>query len=356
MIELTTHERMQRMYAHQTADRVPVTDSLWEATLERWRGEGLPENVDFTDYFGLDKFVSIGVDSSPQYPEQVLEKTEDYSITTTRWGAKLKNWRHMGGVPEFLDFVITGPDSWAMAKARMQPSNDRINWDYLKKNYSRWRQQGYWIAAEGWFGFDITHSWTVGSERLLMAMAEQPEWVADMFATEIEVSLGLLDRVWEAGYTFDELFWCDDMGYKGNQFFSMRMYRQLLKPIHRRAVEWAHAKGIKAHLHSCGNINPFIPELIEIGVDMINPLEVKAGMDPLALKQKYGQQLAFHGGLNAVLYNQPEALWAEMQKVIPAMKEKGGYLISSDHSVPQTVSLEDFRAFVSLAKKLGSYD
>ena len=355
MAELTTHERMTRMYAHQDADRVPVTDSPWDATIERWHREGLPEGVDFTDYFDLDKFAGIGVDNSPRYPEQLLEKTEEYTVTTTRWGATLKNWRHMGGVPEFLGFTITDPSSWAEAKSRMQPSADRVNWSYLKANYPRWRAEGRWIVAEGWFGFDITHSWTIGTERLLVAMVEQPEWVIDMFTTELELDLALFDLVWDAGYQFDELSWPDDMGYKGNTFFSLRMYRELLKPVHRRAAEWAHRKGIRVHLHSCGNVNPFVPDLIELGIDMLNPLEVKAGMDPVALKRQYGRQLAFHGGLNAVLYNQPEELWDTMRRVIPVMKEGGGYLISSDHSVPQTVSLEDFRSFVRLAKELGSY-
>jgi uroporphyrinogen decarboxylase len=92
-----------------------------------------------------------------------------------------------------------------------------------------------------------------------------------------------------------------------------------------------------------------------MGLDALNPLEVKAGMDPLLLKQKYGAQLVFHGGVNAVLWDQPEVIQAEMERVIPVMKENGGYIFSSDHSVPSSVSLEDFRRIVELAKRLGSY-
>ncbi|OQB41971.1 MAG: hypothetical protein BWY06_00699 [Candidatus Latescibacteria bacterium ADurb.Bin168] len=88
---------------------------------------------------------------------------------------------------------------------------------------------------------------------------------------------------------------------------------------------------------------------------MLNPLEVKAGMDPVALKKQYGGRLAFHGGINAVNFTDPDALFAEMKRVIPVMKENGGYVISSDHSVPDAVSFEDFKTFVRLAKELGSY-
>ncbi|NIM71367.1 MAG: hypothetical protein GTO48_13200, partial [Xanthomonadales bacterium] len=93
--------------------------------------------------------------------------------------------------------------------------------------------------------------------------------------------------------------WPDDMGYKGHQFFGLPMYRDLLKPAHRRAIEWAHERGIYAHLHSCGDVRPFVPELIGMGLDALNPLEVKAGMDPIALKEQYGDRLVLHGGINA---------------------------------------------------------
>jgi len=73
-------------------------------------------------------------------------------------------------------------------------------------------------------------------------------------------------------------------------------------------------------------------------------------------KAEFGDKLGFHGGLNAVLYDKPDELWAEMCKVIPAMKRSGGYMISSDHSVPESVSLEQFGEFVRLAKELGAYE
>ncbi len=352
---MTTRERIARMYAHQEADRVPVFDSPWEATLERWRAEGMPAGVNYVDYFGLDHITVISVDSSPRYPVETLEQTDEYRVHTTAWGATLKDWKHAGGVPQFLDFRIKDPDSWREAKARMTPSRDRIPWDWLQREYKAARERGDWIIANLWFGFDVTHSWTIGTERMLYALVEEPEWCVDIFNTMLDHSAALLDMVWDAGYTFDSAMWYDDMGFKHNQFFSLRTYRQLLKPAHRRAVEWAHAKGIKAHLHSCGDIRPFVPELVEIGVDCLNPIEVKAGMDPIQLKRNWGNRLVLHGGINAVLYNDLQALEAEMRRVIPVVKENGGYIFSSDHSVPSSVSLRDFQRIVELAKQLGTY-
>ncbi|MCY3022463.1 MAG: hypothetical protein NTW87_26075 [Planctomycetota bacterium] len=315
----------------------------------------MPKGVDWVDYFDLDHVAHIGVDNSPRYPVETIEETKEYSICTTQWGATLKNWRHASGVPEFLDFKVKDPASWAEAKARMTPTPDRIPWAHLEKNYETWHKKGYWIQAGLWFGFDVTHSWTVGTERLLFAMLDQPEWCRDMFNHFLDVGIALLDMVWDAGYQFDCVTWPDDMGYKHSQFFSVKTYREMLKPIQKRAVDWAHSKGAKAHLHSCGDVNPFVPELIEIGMDGLNPLEVKAGMDPVQLKRKYGRQLVLHGGINAVLWDDLEAIEAEMRKVVPVLKEGGGYIFSSDHSIPSTVSLKGFRRIVALAKELGRY-
>lgn len=355
MKKLTSKERFTRMYEHRDADRVPVIDIPWASTIERWHQEGMPEETHFVDYFDLDRVAGIHVDTSPRYPYQVIEETADHKIYTTGWGATLKNWKHAASTPEFKGFTIVDRQSWQAAKARMTPSRDRIDWAHLKESYPRWQADGYWIQAGLWFGFDVTHSWIVGTERLLFALVEDPEWCCDMFSHELETNLALLDMVWDAGYRFDCISWPDDMGYKGTQFFSLDMYRALVKPYHQRAIEWAHAKGIKAHLHSCGDVNPFVPELIGIGLDALNPLEVKAGMNPVHLKATYGNKLVLHGGINAVLWNHPDQIRAEMERVVPAMKRNGGYIFSSDHSVPSTVSLEDFRQIVALAKQLGSY-
>lgn len=353
--ELTTHERITRIYEHREADRVPIIDKVWKSTLERWHNEGMPDGVSYKDYFGLDQIANISVDTSPRFEERVIEETEEYKIFTTKWGATQKKFKHTESTPQFLDFTIKTADDWLLAKKRMVPTKDRINWHTLEENYRNWCEKGYWINSNVWFGFDVTHSWVVGTERVLMAMLEEPEWMSDMFNHFLDVNLALLDMVWDAGYHFDSVMWPDDMGYKKNQFFSLKVYRELLKPVHKRLIDWAHAKGVKAHLHSCGDINPFIPELVEIGLDALNPLEVKAGMDPIEIKKKYGKDLVLHGGINAVLWDDIKAISEEIESVLPVMKESGGYIFSSDHSVPSSVSFENFKHIINLIKELGSY-
>jgi uroporphyrinogen decarboxylase len=241
--KLTSRERFKRMFEHREADRIPIIDSPWGATIERWRREGMPEGVDFTDFFGLDRVAGIHVDNSPRYEARTLEETDEYRIYTTSWGATLKNWTHAASTPEFIAFTIVDRKSWEQAKNRMRPTRDRIDWKHLETHYPGWRKTGQWIQAYLWFGFDVTHSWIVGTERLLMALIEDPDWCRDIFSHELETQLALLDLVWDAGYTFDCISWPDDMGYKGTQFFSVEMYREVVKPFHKRADRMGSCKG-----------------------------------------------------------------------------------------------------------------
>ena len=351
---MTSRERFSRMYEHRDADRVPILDSPWKETIDRWVREGMVDR-DYVKYFDLDATGSVSVDNSPRYPETTVEETDTYRIYTTSWGATLKSWKDHASTPEFMDFKVITPEVWTEARERMVPSDDRINWAYLKENHPKWVAEDRWIIGHMWFGFDVAHSWMVGTERLLMAMLEDPDWCSDMFNHYLDVDLALMDKVWDAGYHFHEINWPDDMGYKNTQFFSLKMYRELVKPVHKRAVDWAHAHGVKVRLHSCGDVNPFVPEFIDIGIDALNPLEVKAGMDPVHLKKTYGDKLVFHGGINAVLWDQPEAITDEINRVVPVMKQNGGYIFASDHSIPENVSLDNFRHIINEVKKAGAY-
>ncbi|MBQ6165199.1 MAG: hypothetical protein IK118_01755 [Clostridia bacterium] len=352
---MTTYERFDRMFTHREADRVPIIDSPWAGTIRRWQNEGMPRNVDWADYFGIDKVAGIGVDITPRYEQKVLEETDRYVISTTPWGVTLKNFKELDSTPEFLDYKVNTPEAWADAKARMTLEDDRIPWKMLKDNYERWRAEGLWVQANFWFGFDVTHSWMAGTETVLIAMLEEPEWVKDMFNTYLDSCVALFGRIWDAGYRFDSINWPDDMGYKGTTFFSKEMYRDLLRPVHKRAADWAHERGVYAHLHSCGNVMTLVDDLVEVGIDCLNPLEVKAGMDPIGLKQKYGDRLTLHGGINAVLWDDRDAIVGAIEETVPVLKENGGYIFSSDHSIPNSVSLENMKAIVETVKQAGRY-
>lgn len=356
MIQLTERERILRTYKRQEIDRIAMIDHPWKGTLHRWRNEGLPENASWDEYFGFDKWIRVGTDNSPRFERKILEQNDRYRIETTQWGATQKVFNNLDSTPEVLDFYYNTPERWEEAKAAMlKQYDDRIYWKSLETNYAKWRAEGRFIQLVLWFGFDVSHSYLTGTENMLISMYEDPDWVTDIFDTYLTTSINNAQKMLDAGYEFDGVFWYDDMGYKGSPFFSPSTYCELLKPYHKKAADWAHERGMVVEMHSCGYIEPLIPDIIDAGIEMLNPLEVKAGMDPDRLKKLYGDKLAFHGGINAQLWDNIDLVKAEMERVIPVMKENGGYIFASDHSIPNSVSFENMRQISELAHKLGKY-
>ena len=358
MTELTSYERMKRTYEHKDPDRVPITDWAWESTLGNWHKAGIPKDMKWEDYFGLEniaRITELDIDTSPRCGKIIIEETESYRIEKDEWGITKKNWKPMSTTPMYLDFEIHDPDSWRIAKERMTPTRDRIDWSFLKTNYKYWRENNYWIEVGPWFGFDIVNSRTMGTETTLMAMVDDPEWIRDMVDTGCDLALSLLDMIWDEGYEFDELLFYDDLGYKGNLLISIDMYRDLVKPYQKRAIEWAHAKGLKTQLHSCGKVEPLIPDFIGIGLDCLNPLEVKAGMDTIKIKNEFGKDLALRGGFDIRNWTDPETAEEDIRAKLPALMEGSGYIFSSDHSIADTVTIPTYKHIVEVVKELGKY-
>ena len=356
MVTLTERERMLRTFRRQEIDRIMMLDTAWRGTIKRWQNEGMPLNTSWERHFGFDRVIRLTPDNSPRFERRVLEENDRYRIVTTPWGATQKEFRELDSTPECLSFYYDSSDKWEEAKAAMTTfHDDRIPWKTLEANYPKWRAEGRFTQLVIWFGFDVAHTRMTGTENMLIGMYDEPEWVKDIFETYLNTSLDLCQRILDAGYEFDGIFWYDDMGYKGSPFFSPAAYRELLKPYHKKAVDWAHERGMVTELHSCGYVEPLIPGIIDAGVEMLNPLEVKAGMDPGKLKSLYGDKLAFHGGINAQLWDNIDLVKQEMERIIPVMKEGGGYVFASDHSIPNSVSYENMTEIAKLAHELGKY-
>ncbi|NLG26603.1 MAG: hypothetical protein GX557_01745 [Chloroflexi bacterium] len=355
MHALTTHERMTRVYQHREPDRVPITDWFWDSTVARWEAEGMPPGLGVERHLQLDDIVQIDLDTSPRFEPVVIEETDAYRIERDSWGITKKNWKPISSTFEHLDEIVHDRPSWELAKARMTPTPDRIDWAKLQAHYRGWRERGAWLLAAPWFGYDIVNARMCNTETILYAMADDPEWVKEMCDHGCDLTLGLLDMLWERGYTFDELMWFDDMAYKNGMLFSKAMWREIVRPYQQRTIEWAHAHGIVAHLHCCGRISELIPDLIALGLDALNPLEVKAGMDPATVKRLYGSDLVLRGGFDIQNWSDPVAVERDIRALLPTMMESGGYVFASDHSVADSVSLANYQHIVSLVKEVGRY-
>ncbi len=352
---MTSQERVWLALNHREADRVPVSDFPWGTTEARWHGEGLPEGVSAADHFGFDLW-GIWADNSLQLEPRVLQEDDECRVSTGSDGQTVRNWKAHTSTPELIDFAVQSPAQWQELKPRMAYNDRRLDWPGARAGLERARQRGLFTYLALGPGFTKVCN-LVGPERCLMAMVEEADWVRDMFATDAQLCATIAEEALTGGLEVDAGWLFDDLGYKLKGFFSPAAYRELLLPAHRLVVETFHRHGKPVILHSCGYVTEFVPLFIEAGFDCLQPLEVKAGNDLLALKQRYGDRLAFMGGIDAraMAATDPAVIEREIATKVPVARRGGGYIFHSDHSVPDDVSFAQFSRVMELAAHYGRF-
>ena len=353
---MTALERINLTLAHREPDRVPIYDGPWDTTIARWHGEGLPADQTPDEFFGYDMLRLIA-DWSLLLPVESVEETEDYLIVRNSDGGLEKNFKGRTTTPQWTDFAVKSPTDWYELKPLLTWSPQRVDWEAARRLARLRAERGLWfhvVIASGW---DRLQS-LVGTEQLLLAMAEQPEWVQDMCDTAADLACTILEEVAGAGIEFDCAFLLDDLGYRNGPLFSPAMFARFEFANHQRIYQVAHSLGLWTILHSCGNMQAHLPALIEAGLDCLQPLEVKAGMDLIELKQRYGEVLSFMGGIDVrkMAHPDPALIEEEIATKVTCAKQGGGYIYHSDHSVPDNVSFERYCRVMELVKKYGSYE
>ncbi len=354
---MTGRERVLAALNHREGDRVPIHDTPWFTTVRRWHQEGLPVDMTPQQYFGFEQS-GTGADLTLRMEPEVVEETDEYTIAWNSNGALRKNWKNATSTPECIDFKIKTASDWFAHKQEMDLGPDRVNLEGCLNGQKHANERGLWFSYQAATGFDKTQG-IVGSENLLMAMATDPDWVADMFMWHTDGIIATAQMMIDGGVELEGAFLYDDMGYRNGPLFSPEMYRQLCLPAHTKVCDFFHRYGLKVILHSCGNVTALVPQLIEAGFDCLEPLEVKAGMDLIGLKEQYGDRLAFMGGIDVRLMadgTDPKLLEEEIRVKVGMAKKGGGYIYHSDHSVPDNVSFDRFKYVIDLVLEHGQYD
>jgi uroporphyrinogen decarboxylase len=353
---MTSRNRLRTTLSRHEPDRLPMCEiCYWPQTLERWRQEGLPEDKAPGEHFGLDSIALNGPDCSLQLPAEVLEECDEWKLERDSCGATHKIWKNAYATPSEVDHLIKTRADWDQYKDRLQPTADRVG-GTIPDHYRT-------AAAQGNFStFDPTEPlwWalrTVGMERALIAMAQEPTWIEEMIEAQTELSLALTRQLIAGGVTPDAIWFFSDLCYRNGMFFSPRFYRDHVMGYHQRFAELCHEHDMFLILHCCGDVREFVPLLIEAGFDCIQPLEARAGNDVRELKALYGDRISFFGNINmdVLARGDREEITHEVVTKVETAKAGGGYIWHSDHSVPPTVSFEAYSLAVELAKAHGSY-
>ncbi len=177
-----------------------------------------------------------------------------------------------------------------------------------------------------------------GMEQFMLDMAENPE-IVDAIARRMAGFYGerLKSALEICGKKIDMVGFGGDVGAQNGMMFSPEMWRRFWKPPLADLIEICHARHLPVFYHSCGSIVPIIPDLIEIGVKILDPIQTRAqGMQPEILKERFGDKLVFHGGVDEqelLPKGSPADVAAEVRRLAGSLGKDGGYILSSSHSL-----------------------
>ncbi len=388
---MNSKERVKKILAHEEADRIPLFDSMWEDTLSRWIKEGLANEDIFkkpdkgglvnifelqenalalNDYFDFD-FDRIYMDASMRFKARIISETEDRITVKDRYGYTVEKVKGKSTTMRFIEFINKGPETWRKIKNRMNVNFDNLSridtesfflrvgeiptWEEIKVKFDHLRKRNKFILLSVYGPFEAT--WRqYGFTKQLMDILLKKDFMREMYEKYCYLVIDILKKGKEYGIKPDGMFFAEDMGYTNSLLFSPATYKEVLFRFHKMLGDYLRNNDISYFMHSDGKIYDLIPYLIKAGVEVIQPLEAKTGMDVRKLKKEFGKDLTFMGNINVMkLSGSKKDIEEEVISKISIAKKGGGYIYHSDHSVPPDVSLENYKYLISLIKKYGTY-
>jgi len=365
-------DRMNKALRHEEPDRVPVGDFFWGSFVERWRRElGLPADTDIYTQYDLDWITTVPNMDPHIKSFEILTENDEEVVVRTGYEAVIRK-KFSRPMPAFLRFETDTIDKMKAFEFD-DPWDDRRYFrggdnqiagvgDAFVRDLPPWIETVksshpdfpvYGSICEGHEAL-----WRIiGSENVMLWIGLYPDeigrfverirdFAVEMTKAQIRAADGLLDGM---------VIW-GDVAYTKDLFFSPDYWRKHFKPIVRAITDVCHAHGLPVIYHGCGNVRRIFEDFIEIGIDAYNPLEAKAGLDVVDLRQRYGHRIAFCGNMDVIAWAHSDR--EELEKIVLTKlnaAKGGGYIFQSDHSVPGNISAERYEYVVNLVREYGKY-
>jgi len=230
--------------------------------------------------------------------------------------------------------------------------------DNAERDIARFKQDYFVVGDLELTMFEMAWHMT-GMEKFMIDMSSGEEYIGVLLDRVLEFSVGVGKKLVELGV--DGIWTGDDFGAQNGMLVSPRMWRRLFKP--RMAELWQELKRanpvILVMYHSDGAIAPILNDLIEIGLEVFNPVQPNVpGHDPEALKTQYGERLSFWGAIDQqqlLPFGAPAEIEADVAEKIRVLGRDGGYMCSPAHIVQSDTSLANVEAFIAAVRKHGAY-
>lgn len=372
---ISPRERFALIMAHQEADRVPldlagtsltnidagVSDRLRE--LLGFCGEpqeinnGMDERVLKAleiDFRRVGSLVGSGGRQVQGRPDRQVDMWRVERAWTGQYWDIVKSPLKGATIEDLKAFPWPEPEQWFSEKQLL---------GYREDARRLWQETDTVVVAEHpVFGVLELGCWMCGFDDFLLRVAGDHDFVRCFFDIVYELQKRFIQPYYQAVGDYIHLTTSgDDFGMQTGPFISPRAFRNLVAPYFKERIAFTR-QFTPAHYwhHSCGSVHAIIPDLLDCGVEILNPIQPGAHqMEPERLKNDYGARLVFHGGFdtqNVLPFGSQAEIETEVERVISAMKPGGGYIFSAAHIIQPDVPPENVLTLFQTARKMGVYN
>ena len=381
---LTSRERVLAVLNHEIPDRVPIIIGASNAT-----GISMPTYQKLKKVLGVESPDGFLYDwpelGTAKIDEVILERLHsDVRGVLDREPATVRerNLNREPGLPYFNSWGVGSvegdPGTWfpaihpmadthSIADVESYPwpdMNDPTRVAHVKADAQKLAQENkYAILATPWLAFPLERAFALQRmDRFMLSLGRHPDFAKALLARLTDLCKTLMGNfLRECGDNIDMIKIGDDLGMQNSLLMSPRMYREILKPFHADYLAFirSHTRA-KVFFHTDGDVYPLIPDFIEMGVDILNPIQTSAGKmsDLEGLKKQFGRNIIFCGAIDThrvLPFGTPDEVRMEVKRIINILGRGGGYMLASVHTVMSDVSPENVLAMVDAVDELGWY-
>jgi uroporphyrinogen decarboxylase len=349
MLEMTSRERILAAIDHQPVDRVPTdiwaTDEVWSMLRAQFGSEAQARESLHIDGIAGVQPAYIG----PPLRDLPEDAGPDLRVFYGIWGAGLK-WMgyNTGRYLEQCTMPLANAASIADLYAFPWPSPDWFDYDGFRDVARRAYERQAVMC--GYMAPFYIHNLLRGMEQSLMDPLAEPDFTHELLRRICDFEYERHRRTFEAAGEFIDIAQVtDDLGSQNGPMFSLNMYREFYKPHHERFIKLCREFNIRVFHHDDGAMRTFLPDLVEMGIDVLNPVQWTCpGMEPASLKRDFGSRLCFHGGIEnqrVLPFGTPDEVRAEVRHCIDTMGGDGtGYILAPCHNIQSLTPVENIVA------------
>jgi uroporphyrinogen decarboxylase len=381
---MDSRERVLLALNHQEPDRIPfdlggtgLTTIHVTAYQTLRRHLGLPEiepRVAFVpeQLVLVDEDVAqhLHTDFRPVLPgtastfEYVYRDEGSYEAYTDEWGIGWRKPVASGFYYDMYRHPLANANSQEELEAHPFPDPlDDGRFATLREQAEAGRAAGKSVALAGpCAGIAEVYSWLRGYEEYYIDLVRHKDWVGAMLDRLVAFKSAYWERALsEIGDLVDVVVEADDLGGQQAPLMSPRTYHQVIQPYHRRLFSFIKSQApVKVFYHTCGSVQRLIPDLIEAGIDILNPVQISAAdMDLRDLKREFGQDLVFWGGgvdTQQVLGSgTPDQVRDDVKRNIDALAPGGGFVFAAVHDIQANVPPENIMAMWEAWQEFADY-